>query len=556
MANKIIFLGVCVDSIDPAKAGRIRAVRDEDYKGTQTPADYDALTLRALLEQDKYSEYATVDDLKWSKDDPHLVSPFLPLFINVVPKESEAVKIIFYDPGNDTQNKEYIGPLISSPEKLPYDKYTTGRMHTSRGTRVTPTENISDSDISNNTFAEPTKISLEGRSNADIVFSGVEGQDGEITMRAGKFIPNVNKPEFPIFNPKPTTIQLNNFPTKLSLTEERKVFERPVEAKIRYLVEYDVFSLDTPNNLNGNVKLYELIVKPPFDLPTNLDSPGLTTNFQSQADLTVRAELNFTRQQISGATILINEFLEEVGTFNGKSLTDPPFNEGTLSSITSGAFEKRGEYIDSFSSLAPSPDDQNLNLFPFYFRPAIGLTEIINSEDPTLDISIATANKLVREIGLTGVNNKKYYGFVLSKEEPEPKLEKLETTETNRDFDTSTRQGLITALSDKIILYSYDSEIPNKPAANPIVENENNNEVGDNLGLSQDILIKVNDKETEPVVRGDQLTILLEKIVEFLKTHVHGEANTPAVSDGVQLLADIDDLMRQRNYLNRNIRIN
>ena len=80
--------------------------------------------------------------------------------------------------------------------------------------------------------------------------------------------------------------------------------------------------------------------------------------------------------------------------------------------------------------------------------------------------------------------------------------------------------------------------------------------MGDNLGLSQETLIKVNDKETEPTVRGDQLTLLLKKIVEFLKTHVHGEGNTPAISDGVQLLTEIDELMEQGNYLNKNIRIN
>ena len=137
----------------------------------------------------------------------------------------------------------------------------------------------------------------------------------------------------------------------------------------------------------------------------------MTTDFQSQADLKVRAEVNFTNQSITGTTFLINEFLEEVGTFNEKTLTDPPFNEGTLSGLTSGAFEKRGEYIDSFSSAAPSPNDQNLNLFPFYFRPAIGFTQIINSEDSTLSTDIETANKIIKNVGITGVNNKKILWF-------------------------------------------------------------------------------------------------------------------------------------------------
>ena len=87
------------------------------------------------------------------------------------------------------------------------------------------------------------------------------------------------------------------------------------------------------------------------------------------------------------------------------------------------------------------------------------------------------------------MNNKKYYGFVLSKEQPEPTFTEQQVIEINRDFDTSTRQGVISALSDKIVLYSYDSAIPNKPTSNPIVENENDNEAGDNLGLSQETLM-------------------------------------------------------------------
>lgn len=550
---KVIFFGVCVDANDPAKAGRIRAVLDEDRGEQQTPTDYDTITLKTLLTEEKYSMYTTIEQLKWSKDDPHLFIPFLPPFINVVPKESEHINVIFANPDNETENKLYVGPMISSPEKYPGEKYTTGRAHTSRGTRVETGLNIGDSDVSNNTFSEPTKVSIDGRSNSDIVFSGEDGEDGEIVARAGKYIPNEKTPEFPIFNPQPTTIQINNFPTKLDLTEEDKTFESPVEAQIRYLVEYDVFNLDTPDSLNGNIKLYEVLIKPPFVIPTNLDSLGLTTNFQLQSDLKVRAELNFTNQSITGVTYLINEFLEEVGTFNEKSLTDPPFNEGVLSGVTSGAFEKRGEYIDDFSSLA-SGQDQNLNLFPFYYRPNVLFSQIINTQDSSDEVNVA--NDIVKNIGITGVNNKKYYGFVLSKENPEPTTKKTTVTEINRNFNTTERQGIITQLSNKIIFYSYDSALPDKVTTNPIPENENNNETGDNLGLSQENLIKLNDFQTEPIVRGDQLTTLLTKIVEFLRTHVHGEGNTKPIADGVQLLKEIDDLMQKRNYLNKNIRIN
>lgn len=379
-------------------------------------------------------------------------------------------------------------------------------------------------------------------------------------MRAGKLTKNEKQPEFPIFNPQPTFVQYSNYPTELTLKEENVQYEKLVEAPIRYLVEYDVFGLDTPDSLNGNIKLYELIIKPPFKTVTNLDSPGLTTDFQLQNSLKVKVELNFTNQSTSGATYLINEFLEEVGTFNDKILTDPPFNEGTLSGLTSGAFEKRGEYIDDFSSSA-SGQDQNLNLFPFYYRPTKGFTEIVNSQDQASSLITNNANKIIKNVGITGVNNKKHYGFVLSKENPEPTTEQLTTKIVNKNFNEKKRQGIVAQLSNKILLYSYDSVLPNRINTNPITENSNDNEIGDNLGLAQENLVKLNDYGTEPIVRGDQLTLLLIKIVQFLKEHVHGSGNTTQQGtknpdDPNQLMAEIDDLLDKGNYLNKNIRIN
>lgn len=555
--GKFLFFGVCLDSNDPKRAGRIRAVLDEDRGDSQTPQDYDALMLKGLLTEEKYSMYTTVEQLKWSKDDPHLYTPFLPYFINVVPKEAEDVTLMFFDSLNNTQNKLYMGPRVSSPEKLPFEKFNTARQGTSKGTRVKEGLNVTDSDISQNVFSEPTKISIDGRSNADIVFSGTENEDGEIVLRTGKLKKNKNRPEFPIFNDKPTFIQYSNYPSKLTLKQNKTNYEKPVEAIIRYLVEYDVFALDSPDSLNGNIKLYELKVKSGFKQMTNLDSPGLSTNFQTQNDLKVRAELNFTNQSISGTTYLINEFLEEVGTFNDKTLTDPPFNEGVLSGLTSGAFEKRGEYIDDFSSLS-SGQDQNLNLFPFYYRPTKGFMEIVNSQDVATSLITNNANKVVENIGLTGVNNKKYYGFVLSKENPEPTTNTLTTTIINRKYEDE-RQGIVAQLSNKILFYSYDSVLPNRVNTNPITENLNNNEVGDNLGLAQENLVKLNDFGTEPIVRGEQLTELLTKIVLFLKTHVHGEGNTTqqgTQDGGTQLLDEIEDILTKGNYLNKNIRIN
>ena len=77
-------------------------------------------------------------------------------------------------------------------------------------------------------------------------------------------------------------------------------------------------------------------------------------------------------------------------------------------------------------------------------------------------------------------------------------------------------------MSNKILLYSYDSVIPGKNSDNPNKVNSNKPETGQNVGIDQENLIKMDVNETEPLVRGEQLVKLLSKIVEFLEVHQHG----------------------------------
>ena len=77
----IIKFGVCVDNNDPLQIGRIRAVIDtEQTQGT--PIDeIDADALKKKYDestQDVKNKYGDAEQLKWTKYDPHLLTPFLP----------------------------------------------------------------------------------------------------------------------------------------------------------------------------------------------------------------------------------------------------------------------------------------------------------------------------------------------------------------------------------------------------------------------------------------------------------------------------------------------
>ena len=79
---KIINFGVCVDNNDPLRAGRIRAVQDQDPQ---------VVDPNKLVENwDKSNP-----NKAWSSEDDYLFTPFLPLHLNLIPKKDEGIKIMY-----------------------------------------------------------------------------------------------------------------------------------------------------------------------------------------------------------------------------------------------------------------------------------------------------------------------------------------------------------------------------------------------------------------------------------------------------------------------------
>jgi len=161
--QKIIHLGVVIDTNDPSAAGRIRVkIKGFDYKPEDTPPT------------------------PWSKLDPLVCFPFLPLHINIIPKVGETAKVILYDSKNDQSVREYIGPLVPQlgdklKESFDFPDSRRGRPDFQLGYEKSIKKIVTAEGV----YPKEDEIAIQGRDNADIVF-----KPSEVLIRAAKFLPD------------------------------------------------------------------------------------------------------------------------------------------------------------------------------------------------------------------------------------------------------------------------------------------------------------------------------------------------------------------------------
>jgi|TARA_R110002153_G_scaffold269743_4_gene435607 hypothetical protein len=155
----VFYFAEVISTVDPDGAGRIKA--------------------RIQNMDDEFED----SNLPWS-------FPLIPKFFNVVPKVGEGVRILMWtvnSTGGHAQNtnRTYIGPLIGQPQYLvKQDKKEA------MGTQ----SDTSNGEGSYNpylveplVYPDPEYISVQGRQNADIIFT-----KQEINLRAGQATPGSN----------------------------------------------------------------------------------------------------------------------------------------------------------------------------------------------------------------------------------------------------------------------------------------------------------------------------------------------------------------------------
>ena len=568
---KIINFGVCIDNNDPLRAGRIRAVQDQDPQ-IQDP-------IKHVENWDNNNK-----NKAWTKDDEYLHTPFLPLHLNVIPKKNEGIKIMYFDIENNTQNKEYIGPMVSQPNLLFLDGYESGRFHYTLGNRQIPRTEVTSNADSRGVYPHPDDISIQGRKNTDIVLGTSENlpkdknsnitramnagtepmpsDNPQILIRAGKFKPvgADNPGQQPEQNKKMSFIQINTFPNSLTIENKEKGKSITVDDdKINIICEYDISNAVDPVDFNDTSIELEFVLN--FSLvPNHKDSKITLTQ-----DANLETKYNYTDNIMTvkfsltqdNAITEINKFLNSFDQHQYSDFLKPVLGAQPPNNPVYGFNPVTVDALERKISVS------GLKGHPLYFRPTGHLLNFYQKTDfnsiefssygsltsGNFDSVRSTILSFIEKIELSGVQTKGY-GLAFTGQPDKRKAPTNETTIKIKEPipDYTKQQGVITLGTDKIYLLSHDSTELGEVT------------LKDNYGISQYEYVDIVEKNTEPLVRGEKLMTMLEMIVEFVSSHTHscsGDAPVPTSWGGTTVKEIENKLKKFRTEgLNNNIRIN
>ena len=499
--HQIIFPGRVVDNQDKQNLGRLRIY----------PESQDVDAIKNSVQNFSEKDY-------WTERDPFLYLPLLPIFINQVPMVGEYVHIIKYDKKYEFRNQFYIAGPISSPMKIAYENYTDAKKFLAFGDRFK--EDVSIKDDNGNyvnkkikgVFPEPEHISIQGRGPVDLILKG-----NEVLLRAGT-TKSLKPGVLPFSNANRGFLQISNFTntTKKGKTET----SRKTQIQSKYLSKLVEWTILNPENqsdsFTGNISIY------------NLSGTSLTTD-KVYVDSDIKNSIlllkfDFTSLTFEEASTLINQVIRGV-------------NSGFIN-------------IPGYQTYTFAENSQ----FPFYFRPStltyknlvdFSATSVVNSVIEQQNISLFMTKIKLIDSSTTGG-----YGLVWTKDKLGPGIdiitEKVQTNETK-----NTPQSIATLGSQKIFLLSQDMVIKSKGKIS----------FEDNIyGISQTDYDTIIMGKTDPMVRGEQLMELINLIVKFLVSHVHGYHGLAPVQTGVDGTT-VNDILQKlldapNNILNQNIRIN
>lgn len=512
--DKTIFQGYVKDNQDPMMLGRVRVVPLFERYQDSLPEDWQE-------ERDK-----------WTSKDPFIFLPLLPYYINQVPKNNEYVNIFYYNKAERLDNsKFYIQGPITRPQNNFKEEYTNSLSMLASGEFFKPANSLKDKTTGLTDpkvfgiYAEPGDNAIMGRGTSDIVV-----KENDVLIRAGKLDPlQSSSADFnlPTPNDKRSFLQISTFglekidnPPKTITTSET------IPKEVNNLVEWEITNSETTGNTyDGVVKLYSL-KKTPENLTNKIFLDSDLTSFINN----VLFELTFTGLTKEESVTFINQFIQGV-------------NNGKIN-------------INGYTSY-PSQNGLNLeNQFPFVFRPSKNNIKIYFGS--TIDSGISgltqfnTILDFYSKIKLSPANQEFGFGLVWDKNIlGQQDTVKISTIDTSTYQSSPVTYGALGG--DFLYLLSHKSVIPTK--GDPI------DLKGTLYGIPQTKFTDEIIKKTDPMVRGDQLMILLNEIVKFLLSHVHPFPGLNPINEGYQNGASakkIDELIKQadKTILNQNIRIN
>jgi hypothetical protein len=505
------YFGECLGSDDPLMLGRIRAIAiDENY-------DQRVGSAKNFDPNGSFEKNGP-----WSDQDPFIFLPFLPYFINQVPKVKENCLIFYFDRRNRTgNNKFYMIAPYSSPTTIEFEDRKSSRTRLASGkqnsTRSLPPIKNGDGEYKNplqnkGVFVEPMDISINGRDTADMIL-----KNNELVLRAGKHLP-FERGQIPVSNTKRAFLQLTNFDKKTSFGDptEYKVISNETQ-KIKYLIEYYCLTPETQADVfTGGVLIYG-VPDNPFSNEMDVRFFGNNTNYTGETNLIYQKQLT----AISGVTNFAKEIKDVLVAFKD--------NPRVITSV---------------------PDGQQ---FPFFYRGDNAIRKILTDLTGNIDYAkVSNMANLKDEISISATDLQTGYGLVLNKkldnELPLKVLKETVTPSTTEKIDNTI--GLLGA--NQLYFLSHETVIEGK---NPITLE------GTVYGIDYPKIVESIEPNTSSMVRGDELMDLLQLIVEFLVTHDHPYPQLPPTpvskSSGISTQEVLTKMQEAyQKVLNKNIRIN
>jgi len=513
---QIIYKGQCIDSNDPMRLGRIRAI-------LKTENVQDREIANENFGKQTYRE--------WDERDPFVFKPLLPFFINTPPKEDEYVHLFYNNiTRKGDKDKFYIGGVYSSPTTSNYERYDSAVTNFDEGTRNKPFSNLLNEEGEyfyedvKGVYSEPEDVGLYGRGTCDIVI-----KDNTVLLRAGKN-KKYNRGQIPRRNEKRAFIQLSKFDQRTFYGEPQKKYVFNFEHQnLKKIVEYNIINPENASDtFTGNIYIYSLVQKDGLKTTTNdiTVSREIAENAKS-----LQTSISFSQKNMLQVITLINDTLEGLV-------------KGNISSIVN-------EDVENVTVSGPQRFDQG-NTFPFYFRPQISLYNKVAGVSPSTNMQENyNLGVLLAGVKITTVDLSPGYGLVYDKDKTDsvpfkPKKQNL-IPKTTKQFDKSV--GVIGG--DEIYLLSHLSQ---KISGGRI-------DLSNTLyGIDENKFADEIEPKTSSLVRGEELLELINLIIRFLVGHVHAYPGLPPVpqsTDGIKVDDILKELLDARDkILNRNIRIN
>ena len=528
--NTIFFQVTVMDNQDPMMLGRIRAKLLID--------NYDDI-VRSITDPPWNEEKDA-----WTTRDPFVFSPLMPYFMYQVPKPTEMAQVLYVNKDFKYQNQYYIQNTFSSPTTTGYEFYQGGNKFTGTGTQLKnpkPLKNqdgtYTDQAVHKGVFPEPGDNALLGRGSSDVVVK----QD-EVLIRAGKTLDL--KPEvLPSGNPNRAFIQLTNFGQRKVLGEVESVVKLKENIKVtKKMVIWNILNLEnTQDVFNGTVGLYNVIPSEKVNSKNfKIDS---INKLSEGTDYVKMFDIQFNQKSFDESIVIINKFIS--GVFN--------------------------MFIDMPEYAIPNnlKNEPVTNIFPFVVTPSkLTYQTGVKFSASTTSNDIAELNNYLKFMSKITINTglvKRGWFLVWENKNNKPILGQQYTPVlekyTPSDFlPSSVSYGVMGA--QKVFILSQDSEGPKgkislSESLYGIKQSGDGQSsapyfVGDNNSI---------ESKTYPMVRGDEIIVLLRKMFSYITGHVHATATVPPIpvaAGNGQTSVEIDTILAnaENTILNQNIRIN